>query len=344
MVEYYVGMDHGTTAVSFEILDENQKEVAHLTLPRDKLANNEVSFKEELTNTIDIEKIKLLCMCYGMGDGINEITPLKDVKNNAIQSLKGAGKVTGGGSQVYKEIEELDIPAILIPGLHRDCEFLDPRFRASYSHCASAEKVSLSYYAYKKTGWKNMIIADISSNSVCILVEDDIIKGAMDACIGAMGFIHGPLDLSMLRDIDENRKTANECFSHAGVSKIAKVNTKVVDTKDEIIKKAVNNDENALLAIDSLVMSVVMEIYGLYGIMNNPIDGIILTGSAGVMHDPIDISKMIEKKIEKLAQVKVLTSKSGAIGSAMIAYDIINENKNSILGINVKKRKLKKEG
>lgn len=337
MCEYFVGMDHGTTAVSFQILDENRKEVDYFNLPRDKLANNEVSFKEELSHVIPVEKIRLLAMCYAMGDGISEITPLKQVQNRGIQSLKGAGKVTGGGTQVYREIEKLEIPTVLIPGLHRDCEFLDPRFRASYSHCSSSEKVSLAYYAYKKTGWKNMIIADISSNSVCILVENGIIRGAMDACIGAMGFIHGPLDLAMIRDIDEGRKTANKCFSHAGISKIAKVDTKVVNVKDEIIKKAVNQDDDALIAIDSLIMSVVMEIYGLYGIMDEPLDGIILTGSAGIMQEPININGMIKEKVSKLSTVKTLTTRSPAIGSALIAYDIINNNKNNILGINVRK-------
>lgn len=57
-----------------------------------------------------------------------------------------------------------------------------------------------------------MIIADISSNTVCILVEDGKIKGAMDACVGAMGFIHGPLDLDMIRDIDSGKKLQMKLF------------------------------------------------------------------------------------------------------------------------------------
>ena len=182
-----------------------------------------------------------------------------------------------------------------------------------------------------------MIIADISSNTVCILVEDARIRGALDACIGSMGFIHGPLDLSMIRDIDEGRKTANECFSHAGISKIANVDTKINNVKDEIIKKAMNNEEDALLAIDSLVMTVVMEIYGLYAIAENKIEGIVLTGSGGTMTQPINISNMIKEKVERIAPVKVLTSKSGAIGSAYIAYDITENKKEEILGIKVEK-------
>lgn len=326
-------MDHGTTAVSFNIIDENKNHVAYFKLKRDKLSNNEVSFKDTLSQYVDVEDIELLAITYAMGDNINKITPIKKVNNRGIKSINGAGLVTGGGSKVYDEILELNIPSVLIPGLHKDCDFMDKRFTALYSHCASSEKVSLSYYAYEKLKLDNMIIADISSNTVCILVEEARIKGALDACIGACGFIHGPLDLDMIRDIDSDKKTANECFSNAGICKIAGVEAKVTDIKDEIIKKAANNDEKALLAIDSMVMSVVMEIYGLYGIADNKPDAIVLTGSGGVMKEPVNISDKIREKIEKIAPVYTLTEKSGAIGSSLIAYDIARNKKEKILGI-----------
>lgn len=330
-----MGMDHGTTAVSFNIIDENKKQVAYFKLNRDKLSNNEVSFKDMIRRYVNPKNVDLLAITYAMGDNISKITPIEKVKNRGIKSIDGAGLVTGGGSKVYDEIEELKIPSVVIPGMHRDSQFLDKRFRALYSHCASSEKVSLSYCAYEKYKFKNMIIADISSNSVCILVEDGIIKAAMDACIGACGFIHGPIDLDMIRKIDNNEKTANECFSHAGISKIAHVDTKINNVKDEIIKKAVNGDDNAILAIDSLVLSVVMEIYGLYGASDNKIDAIILTGSGGVMQKPIDISGKIKEKIESIAPVYLMTDKSGAIGSSLIAYDIAKNDKKSIMGIDV---------
>ncbi|OED30816.1 methanogenesis marker 12 protein [Methanosphaera sp. WGK6] len=334
-MKYYMGMDHGTTAVSFEIIDKYKEEIAYFKLNREKLSKNEISFKDTVNNYIDINKIELLAMTYAMGDYISEITPLDKVENKGIKSIQGAGKITGGGSNVYEDILSSNIPAVLIPGLHSECDFLDKRFRASYSHCASSEKVSLSYYAFKKTGWKNMIIADISSNTVCILVENGIIRGAIDACLGAMGFIHGPLDLAMIRDIDSGKRSANECFSQAGISKIAEVNSKINNVKEDILKKAVNNDEKGILAIDSLVMSVVMEIYGLYGIMETNIEGIVLTGSGGCMKEPINISNMIKEKVERIAPIQVLTDKSGAIGSSYIAYDIKKNNLDKIMGINV---------
>ena len=333
-MNYYMGMDHGTTNISFQIIDENQNNIAYFKLNRDKISENKINFTDTLKNYINPKKINLLAMTYAMGDSINKITNINKVKNRGILSINGAGKVTGGGSKVYDEILSLKIPSVLIPGLHRNSTFMDKRFRASYSHCASSEKVSIAYYAYKKTGWKNMIIADISSNTVSILVENARIRGAIDACIGAMGFIHGPIDLEMIRNIDEKRQSANQCFSHAGISKIAGINTKVTQTKDEIIKKAQQNDENAKLAIDSMVMSIVMEICGLYGISEEKLDGIVLTGSGGSMTSPINISGMIQEKIEKIAPVQVITPKSGAIGSSLIAYEVYHQKKN-IMGIEV---------
>lgn len=333
-MKYYMGMDHGTTAISFQIIDENKKDVAYFKLNRDEVSNNKVNFKDTLREHVNIADINLLAMTYAMGDSINKITPLEKVKDRGILSINGAGKVTGGGSKIYEEILSLKIPSILIPGLHKDCEFMDERFRASYSHCASSEKVSLTYYAYTMTGWKNMIIADISSNTVCILVEDGIIKGALDACIGAMGFIHGPLDLSMIREIDEGKKTANECFSHAGAIKIAGVDGKVANMKDQLLENYKNGDKKARLAIDTLIMTVAMEIAGLDVVCENDIEGIVLTGSIGSATEPFNFENEINKYFKNKYELKVISKESGAIGAAQIAQAVY-DGEDNILGIDV---------
>ena len=207
-----------------------------------------------------------MVVTYAMGDGFNKIVPMDKVENRGILSIGGAGKVTGGGTSVYSEIEKSDIPVIMIPGLHKDCEFLDPLFRAAYSHHASPEKVSIVYNAYLETNWENMIVADISSNSVDLLIQDGQIKGAVDACCGAMGIVHGPIDLEMIRDIDEGKRTANECFSHAGAVRIANVDNKVAFMKNDLLKMYEEGNEDAKLAIDSMIMTVAMEIAGLIAV------------------------------------------------------------------------------
>lgn len=327
----FVGMDHGTTGVSFTILTD---EKTHFKIGREDLSLKRVSALHELSERVDLESIKLMAITYAMGDALKAITPIEKVKNRGIISIGGAGKVTGGGTTVYDEIKNSRIPTVVIPGIHRNTDCLDERFKSAYSHHASAEKVSISYNAFLETGFKNMIISDISSNTVSILIEDQVIKGAMDACIGAMGIIHGPLDLKMIRDIDDGIRTANECFSRAGAVKIAKVETKVGRAKDEIIRKFIDGDENAEKAIRTMIMTIVMEIWGLAGIPNKDLDGIVLTGSVGSMQRPISFFDMIKEMVEDIADVIRLPETSGSLGSAQIARSIY-EGEKEILGIKV---------
>lgn len=330
----FIGMDHGTTGISFCIMDDNQEIIDVFKIGREQSKKGEVSAVEELSKRVDLDNVKLMAITYAMGDGISKILPIDKVEDRGILSIDGAGKVTGGGTSVFSELQKTNIPAIMIPGLHKDSDSLNPLFKAAYSHQASPEKVSICYNAAKETNWKNMIVADISSNSVNILIENNEIKGAMDACLGAMGVIHGPLDLQMIRDIDEGKCSANEAFSNAGAIKIAGIKGKVANLKDELFKMYVNNDEKAKLAIDTLIMTVAMEIAGLIAVSGEKIDGIILTGSVGSCKDPFDFEKEINNYLKNQYSLKVISKESGAIGAAQIAFDVYN-GKKEILGIPV---------
>ncbi|MDR3063562.1 MAG: methanogenesis marker 12 protein [Methanobrevibacter sp.] len=330
----YLGMDHGTTGISFGIISDEGIPIEVFKIDREDSKNGLVKAIDEIEKRINLSDIKLLAMTYAMGDGINTILPLNKVKNRGILSIEGAGKVTGGGTSVYNEIEESNIPTILIPGLHKNSTSLNPLFNASYSHQASSEKISIAYAALLETNWKNMIVGDISSNSVNILIEDGKIKGAIDAALGSMGIVHGPIDLEMIRNIDEGKITANEAFSNAGAVKIAKINTKVAHMKDKLLKNYENSDEKAKLAIDSMIMTIAMEIHGLIGISNNPIEGIVLTGSIGSLEKPFSFKNKINKYLKNKYPIAILSSESGAYGAAQIAKSVYN-GKKEILGIPV---------
>jgi hypothetical protein len=84
-----------------------------------------------------------------------------------------------------------------------------------------------------------------------------------------------------------------------------------------------------------MVMTIVMEIYGLAGIAKN-VDGIILTGSTGSMQKPIDIFGAIKKEVEHIAPVVRIGERSGSVGSAQIAKAVF-EGEKDILGIPVLK-------
>ena len=330
----FIGMDHGTTGISFCIMSDDGNIVDVFKIGREESKKGLVSASEELKKRVDIDSVKLMAITYAMGDGINQILPTNKVKDRGILSINGAGKVTGGGTSVFSELEQLNIDSIMIPGLHKDSDSLDKLFKAAYSHQASPEKVSISYNAFKETGWSNFIVADISSNSVDILIENNKIKGAIDACLGAMGIIHGPLDLEMIRDIDENNVSANDCFSHAGAVKIAGIDGKVANMKNQLLDNYKKGDEKAQLAIDTLIMTVAMEIAGLDLVCENEIEGIVLTGSIGSSKEPFDFKDKINKYFKNKYPLKVISSESGAIGAAQIAMDVYNGAK-EILGIEV---------
>ena len=330
----FIGMDHGTTGISFCIMSDDGDVIEVFKIGREESKKGLVNVTEELTKRTDLSDVKLMAITYAMGDGINQILPANQVKDRGILSMSGAGKVTGGGTTVFDELEQLNLPMVMIPGLHKDSTSLDELFRAAYSHQASPEKVSISYNAVKETGWSNFIVADISSNSVDILIEDGRIKGAMDACLGAMGVVHGPLDLEMLRDIDENNASANGCFSHAGAIKIAGIDGKVDNMKDQLLDNYKKGDEKAILAIDTLIMTVAMEIAGLDVVCENEIEGIVLTGSIGSATEPFDFKDKINKYFKGKYPLKVISKESGAIDAAQIAMDVYGGRK-EILGIEV---------
>lgn len=330
----FIGMDHGTTGISFCIMSHDGDIIDIFKIDREDSKNGRVSAIEELAKRIDLKTVKLMAITYAMGDGFNRILPIDKVKDRGILSIGGAGKVTGGGTSVFSELENSGIPTVMIPGLHKDSDSLDELFNAAYSHQASPEKVSISYNALKETGWKNYIVADISSNSVDILVEDGKIRGAIDACLGAMGVVHGPIDLEMIRDIDEGKRTANECFSHAGAVKIAGIDGKVANMKDQLLENYAKGDEKAKLAIDTLIMTVAMEIAGLDIVCEKEIEGIVLTGSIGSATEPFNFEDEINAYFKNRYELKVISKESGAIGAAQIAMDVYNGEK-EILGIEV---------
>lgn len=320
-----IGIDHGTSGIKVCIRRDGKN--TFFTLSRNELKKR--SFLEELNKYVNLEEIDLTSVCYSMGDGINKILPIEKVKNRGVINIEGVGEKIGGGTKVYDEIKNSNLPAIVIPGLHRNIECIDKRFKVLYSHIASPEKLSMAYMAYKIFKFNDFILSDISSNTVTLIIKNNKIFGGFDACIGALGLLHGPIDLEMIRDIDNHKITANEAFSTAGVIKSIRDKYKgVEDTKKEILKNY-KKDEKCALAIESLVLSVAMEINSLMFLNNSK--NVVLTGSL-VNTKEYGIPKKLEKYID--GNILILEGESGALGGALIAEDILKGEKN-ILGIEV---------
>ncbi len=202
----FIGIDHGTTAMRFASAKGQFK------MSRESATSFTVS---DLSRLCPIDEIEGIALTYSMGDNFSKITPIDRLKNRGLISREGAGKHIGGGTRVFDEIQQSGIPAVVIPGLH-DKSPTDPRFKV-YSHQSSPEKIGIAYEACHDLG-DDVIVSDVSSNTVTLLVSAGHIVGAFDACIFAPGTRHGALDVDAIRRIDAGEITANEAFQAAGVN------------------------------------------------------------------------------------------------------------------------------
>ncbi|WOF17096.1 methanogenesis marker 12 protein [Methanoplanus sp. FWC-SCC4] len=288
----FIGIDHGTTAIRFASEDK------YFKISRKDAVYFELSDLEEICSVDDIEGFSV---CYSMGDGISEITNIRDVKNRGVITREGAGEHIGGGTRVYDEIYKSGIPAIVIPGIHRNSP-TDPRFKV-YSHQTSPEKLGIAYEVMQKLG-DDFIVSDVSSNTVSLLVSEGKITGAFDACVFAPGRKHGAIDVDGIRKIDYGEWTANEAFMHAGV--------------DE------NLPESDRLS--ALAMFSAMECASL-GLLNKNAK-IALAGSA---------APLIASEVSGLLGVDVLVYDEwcASVGLFKIARDVFS-GKSSILGLDVR--------
>lgn len=201
----FIGIDHGTSAVRFA---GGSREF--------KITREEArTFSwQDLSRLCLIREIEGVAITYSMGDNFSSITRAGALENRGIVSREGAGKHVGGGTRVFDEICASGLPAIAIPGLHRGSP-TDPRFKA-YSHQASPEKIGIAYEVCGDLGGE-VVVSDISSNTVTLLISGGRITGAIDACIFAPGMKHGAIDLDAIRRIDRHECSANEAFQQAGV-------------------------------------------------------------------------------------------------------------------------------
>jgi putative methanogenesis marker protein 12 len=287
----FIGIDHGTTAMRFASGNN------HFKISRRDAISFEYTQLEELCPLDDIEGI---AVCYSMGDAISEITDIKAVKNRGIVTREGAGEHIGGGTKVYDEIARSGIPAVVIPGIHRNSP-TDPRFKV-YSHQTSPEKLGIAYAVTKDLGG-DVIISDISSNTVSLLVSGGKIVGAFDACIFAPGTTHGAIDVDGIRKIDNGEWSANDAFMHAGAG--------------ANVPKELQNSTVAMFAA--------MECASLK--LLNRGAKVALAGS---------LAPVIYGEIEELLgeKVAVYDEWCAARGLSMIAEDVFSGKKN-ILGLNV---------
>ncbi len=303
----FVGIDHGTSGIRFAGINANGEPARTFELLRSEAAAMQPESIVRSIKALGTDTIELIAMSYSMGDGFSEIKAINDVPERGLKCEGGAGTRVGGGTKVYDAIKGSGLPAILIPGIHAGSANIDPRMRF-FSHCASPEKVGVAYHIYKK-GFENFIFSDVSSNTVTLCVVNGVIIGGIDACIGAPGLYQGPIDLQLIRDIDNGELSANEAFSSAGV-----MSKRITDPAETLA---------LFVAMELSAMRVIMRDYGITDY------AVFLTGSEGE-------KEHFAERVEMLLDFKVstVTRYSAALGCAEIARDVYHGERD-IMGIPV---------
>ena len=317
-MERTLGVDHGTQGLRFCLLDgHNQR---FFEIKREQAAKASILKGLGEKGFLDVD---LVGLTYSMADAITAITDVKKLRNRG-QVTRVTGEFLGGGTRLFDEIQSCGIRAVLIPGLHRGISCLDERFKLLYSHMAASEKVALAYHAFnlinKEMRAEELVIADISSNTVTIGIKKARFFGAIDACLGAPGLLHGPLDMGLIRDVDEGKTTANKAFYRGGMAQKSR------RSPEDILK---GRDEKARLALDSLLLAVEMEVLGFASVLAP--QAIAVSGSAGI-HE--NMFPKLKEAFKGVAPVFKLNAFAAAIGAAEIARDML-KGKGDFLGIGV---------
>ncbi len=315
----FLGVDHGTQGLRFCKLKGRKK--SFFGIERTEAAQGPILDIIKKEGLLDVD---LIGLSYSMGDAINSITEIGKVKDRG-QKEEVTGEYVGGGTRLFDEIASSGMRAFLIPGLHRGIGCLDRRFRLLYSHMAASEKVALSYHAFleinNSLGVDNLLISDISSNTVTIGIKEGRFFGAIDACLGSPGLFHGPLDLESIRSIDRGNTSANSAFYSSGLTQLSGL------VQDVVLN---GSTEEGRLARDALLVAVEMEIVGLSKIIRP--QAIAVSGYAGIN---MEIFSRLKKPLVEIAPLFKLGRFAAAEGAAEIARDIAR-GKKDFLGIGVK--------
>ena len=319
----FVGIDHSTTAIRVAIIGEG-KQARTFEFLKDAAPPN---FMAYLGTKVPRKDIQMVAIAYSMGDSISAITPLYKLTDRGVSSLEGIGRYTGVGTRILDEVQSSGLSAVAIPGLHRGCEWLDPRFTVLQSHLAAPKKVAATVHCFlklnEKQRIKDLVVANVSSNTVTVLIRGNRIVGAIDAALGAPGLRHGPIDVDTIRRIDRKELTANEAFSTAGILKPP------YDTTIKLFDAIRAKDKKASLLLESLIMAVAMEVGSLITVSGS-VDAVALTGGLGEVKSPVNLGSRLGTYLGR--KVQVFSRFSAALGAAQIAK-LATEDAPDVLGI-----------
>jgi len=331
----YVGVTHGTTAVGCSVIDGAT--VSTFLVARDK--RKKPRFIELLSKVVEPSDVELIAMAYSMGDKICSVTPFEALNDRGVRSLKGIGDTRGTGTAVFDELMKSGMPCVAVPGLHRDCEYLEPVFRRLYSHCGAPKKVCAAYHCFgllrshtkgigKRAIEGNVIFSSISSNTVSLLIKQGKFVGGIDATAGAPGLRHGPLDVNAIRRASTTGGDANKEFFTGGIYRMAGY-----PDAEAFLKALERSPKKVMMEMDALLAAVAMEINGLASIAaGGKVEAVAITGSIGSMTIPFNFRLALADYVKW--PISAFPVQSSAIGAAEMARDIV-AGRRELMGIPV---------
>ncbi|PSP80496.1 hypothetical protein BRC81_02060 [Halobacteriales archaeon QS_1_68_20] len=317
----YVGVDHSTTGVKVGILDGDEEQTA-FTLDRARLGDGSVTLLDALSERVTTDAIDRAAITYSWGNGIASIQDIERTDNRGIKDHIGAGYELGGGTAAYDELEASSVPAVVIPGVHRELPPLHPYF-SHYSALAGGDKVAAIRYAQHRladeTDGEEFIWACASSSCMAGLVSD----GALRGFFHWMGLMHGWPDPEALREMDEDR--VEDVLMRCGVLHRSGLEfDEIRETPDE-------------QAMEMCYWATVHNIYSLVPFAHEtgggPPEAIALTGRLTRVDEP-DLSGRVAETCSDVAPTYRCGEYSSAYGAAHVARDV-DRGEPDVLGIPV---------
>ncbi|NPB02557.1 MAG: methanogenesis marker 12 protein [Methanopyri archaeon] len=329
----YVGIDHGTSGYRVAVLEDGEGPEVVAEVGRREVAKR--GFLGSLPGDVvrALRDAECVCCNYGMGDALTAFTPIDEAEDMGgagygLAATGGAGVELGSGKVYVRDLHSLasenGVPVYLAPGIHRDTPSLDPCFRV-FSHVGSGEKFGTARMALEVTGSDDVVVCDASSNVVSLVVKEGRVVGGIDACLGAPGVLHGPLDLEAIREVDSGEKSANEAFSTGGIVKVAGCVDPDPERAVSSFLKRCGREERRVLA-----KLIAWEVCGLADVFD--LDVLALGGS--LARDEAFLDELEDALGNRFNVLEVLPDEPAAKGLAMIARDI-SEGARSVLGVPV---------
>ncbi|WP_123537294.1 hypothetical protein [Halosimplex salinum] len=319
----YVGIDHSTTGIKVAGVGDDGELTTAFRIDRRNVDTAE-SVLEKLDERIGLSEVSLATITYAFGDAIATVEGIEQVPNRGVTDLVGLDYGTGAGATVFDRLRDSDVPAVVLPGVHRGLDTLHEFFR-HYSTLAGADKVASIRYALERFASEfghsgTFIWVCASSSCMAGLVCDGRLKGFFHW----VGPVHGWPDPEAIRRGVES--DFENVFMQCGL---------VPRRGDDLTEVHDISDPDLL---ESVYWSAIQNVYALYPFARelgaDGLDAVVLSGRLMRREQPFPLGRRVYESCLDLAPVRFAEPYTSAQGAALVAKDVAT-GADHVLGIPV---------